>query len=174
MEENCDKRLEIKLNDPTPLCFDKWGLPLKRMGVPQPASFESERSRKQEWSQQDLNIFLTGNSLFTYYSVPTVICGSALGLQLFVNIQLSKPVPHHLHLQWYSNFHLHLVQLSQATLTHLLHLLIHYKVLPHLSQSLFLQTVKLKCTTNLRQMLSLSSKFQKNFDLITLEGNNCN
>ena len=75
-DEKWNKLFEIKQNDATPLHFDKCGLPIKRVGVPQPTSIESERSRRQLLTQSELNILLTGNSQFNYQPIPTINCGA--------------------------------------------------------------------------------------------------
>ena len=44
-------------------------------------------------SPKKTNIFLTGNSQFTYYPVPTVNCGPAFGLKAFGGLAIPKPIP---------------------------------------------------------------------------------
>jgi hypothetical protein len=59
--------------------FDKWGLPIKREGIEQPASVESERMKRKQWSQETLNRFLCGDPFITFDPTHKVLCGTVIG-----------------------------------------------------------------------------------------------
>jgi hypothetical protein len=53
----------VNSNNSSHCSFDKWDLPLKTKGIEQPESIEKERSKRQQWSQNNLNLSLTGDPL---------------------------------------------------------------------------------------------------------------
>jgi hypothetical protein len=57
-EEKWNNWFIINPNSQAHCQFDKWGLPIKREGIEQPTSVQSERLKGKQPSQQPINRFL--------------------------------------------------------------------------------------------------------------------
>jgi hypothetical protein len=63
---------------------------IKRQGKEQPASIEQERLKRQQWSQDTLNLYLTGDSFCTYNPTPSFQCGRVIGRKFAENLVIQN------------------------------------------------------------------------------------
>ena len=84
----------INPNDEAHFLFDKWGLPIKKKGIEQPTTVEAERTKRQQWCQQELNLFLSGDPFYTFDPTPKVLCGALVTRAIFNPIAAqAQPIP---------------------------------------------------------------------------------
>jgi hypothetical protein len=91
--EKLDKLLTVNPDNEAFFLFDKWGLPIKKQGIEQPESIEQERLKQQQWSQNTLNLHLTGDPFFTYDPTPSIQCGRVIGRKFAENLVIQNQNP---------------------------------------------------------------------------------